>query len=107
MSQGSSPDGVQLGVYQLLRTDPPTPYEGETVAGVQDTGMALPFSLIAPDSVHLTIHDIRWSNGERDVRVIRRHGTPELYDSVVGRLRLAVNPEGLELAIDLRQARPW
>ncbi len=106
MNQVSPPDGVQLGIYQLLRTGTPTPFEAETAGGVQETGVALAFSLLGTDGAHLAIHDTRWSNGERDVRVVQRHGTPELYDSVVGRLRLTVSPAGMELAVDLRQARP-
>lgn len=106
MSQTPELDGIQLGIYRLLRTGGPTRDEGETTRGMPDTGMALEFSVIGANDIHLTLHDTRWSNGERDVRVVRRHGTPELYDEIVGRLRLEVRPSGLELVVDLRQARP-
>lgn len=61
--------------------------------------------MTSDDGTDLLLHDTRWNNGHRDVRVAERNETPPPYDTVVGRLRISVDPIEEDLFMELRQAR--
>lgn len=44
------------------------PYQGSTAKGMQMAGLARPWTVIGPPGVRLTVLDVKWANGERDVR---------------------------------------
>ena len=77
--------------------------EGQTVEGHDATGIAHLYEVSGP-GLRLTIRDATWDNGERDVVASDRHDSPQRFDTLVERLRLAVLDRGGPY-VELRQAR--
>lgn len=78
--------------------------EGETTSGVKSAGQGMLYEVSGPENLRLTIRDVRWENGERDVVSCERHESPVRFDTLVERLRLAVLDREGPYA-ELRQAR--
>src|SRR5687768_11801886 len=77
--------------------------DGETPTGHAASGIATLYDVRGPD-LHLTLRDVEWSNGERDVVACERFSSPQLFDTLVERLRLSVlDYDGPY--VELRQAR--
>lgn len=68
-------------------------------------GTAVEYQVTGDDRTDLVIQDTRWENGQRDVRVAERNDTPPPYDTVVGRLRISVDPIEDDVFMELRQAQ--
>ncbi len=79
---------------------------GATTSKVETDGVARLYQVKGPKRLRITVADIAWSNGERDVRTTDRHTSSPRFDRLVHGLRIGVHvaPDGL-LRIDLRQAR--
>lgn len=74
-----------------------------TPAGELENGLADEYDVRGRGRQRFTIQDMRWRNGERDVRIADRHSSPKEFDDVIGRLRMSV--EGTadgRLRVDLR-----
>ena len=95
---------VAVGAFTVNPLTEQLVADGETVTGVKATCRASLFELTGPRGLRLTLRDGRWSNGERDVVACERHDSPERFDTLIGRLRLAVlDRQGGY--VELRQAR--
>jgi hypothetical protein len=98
-------EGLDLGDYRLLATGTEVPVSGETAKRQLSRGTAAEYRLVGSDGIKLTLHDSRWTNGDRDVRAVTRNTTPETYDGIINRLRLGVDRAGEDLVVELQQAR--
>lgn len=88
-SSYSSPGEVSMGPYVLRVGTDQVPARGETIGGRVQTGSAYLSQLLGPD-LGLTLADIEWMNGEREVRGWSRNDSSENYEQVVNRLRIGV-----------------
>jgi hypothetical protein len=81
--------------------------DGTATNGEKSTGFAEVYTVTddVDGSLNHTIHDTHWANGTRDVQVVRRNGSHEIYDHLVGRLRLTVTKLETCSYIALKQAR--
>lgn len=98
---------LEYGPVSVLRETTIETVTGETAQRQPSIGKATVYEVYGPGGLHLTLHDTRWLNGDRDVRVVRRNRSPERYDTIVGRLRMGVS--GLangDLIVWLRVADP-
>lgn len=84
-----NPGEVSMRPYLLRVGVEETETRGETIGGKIQPGSAYLSQLVGPD-VGLTLADIQWANGEREVRGWSRHESSELYEQVVDRLRIGV-----------------
>ena len=82
---------VSLGAYLLRVGTEETELRGETIGRRVQDGSAYLSDLVGP-SIGLTVADIQWRNGERELRGWSRHESPELYEQVINRLRIGVYP---------------
>jgi hypothetical protein len=64
--------------------------DGSTLSGERSTGTATLFDLTGPPGVAMQIADVRWANGERDLRVVSCQGPKQLLRLEHG-LRLGVH----------------
>lgn len=95
------------GTVRVSRLPQQVTDKGETAQREESIGKATVYEVHGPDGVQLTIHDTRWLNGNRDVRVAKRNNSPERFDVLVGRLRLGVKPAGeMKCQVMLRVADP-
>jgi hypothetical protein len=79
---------------------------GETARRVPDQrGTGRIFKVKGPDRLDLEVADVTWTNGHRDVRVVSRRGSPEIFDRLHERLRLGVHRHKDVLYVTLDQAR--
>ncbi|WP_313539935.1 Druantia anti-phage system protein DruA [Leifsonia aquatica] len=86
-----SPHGrVDLGAYSLAVGIGKSRIRGTTPGGKNSEGVAY-FSRLEGSEVMLTIADIEWDNGEREVRGWDRHDSPPEYQTLVGRLRMGIH----------------
>jgi len=82
---------ITLGPFTIAaEATEPILTDGETVSGAPSTGRGSLYKVLGPDGLELTVRDITWDTGERDLAVFRRHGSPERFDTLVERLRLTV-----------------
>jgi len=84
---------VNIGVFTIVR-EGDHDADGETATGVATTGRSALYRVTGPEHLELTVRDTTWSTGERDLAVLRRHGSPERFDTLVERLRLTVLDRG-------------
>lgn len=98
---------IVLGPYRLSATGTTLSIgPGQSAKKVDGLyGTAIEYLVIGDDGTDLLVHDTRWNNGHRDVRVAERNETPPPYDTVVGRLRIGVDPIEEDLFMELRQAQ--
>lgn len=97
---------IALGPYRLSSKGTIRSVKGQSAKKVDDLyGTALEYRVTGDDGTDLLLHDTRWNNDHRDVRVVERNETPPPYDTVVGRLRISVDPIEEDLFMELRQAR--
>lgn len=105
-SDSRANESLRLGIYLLQETDDSVREWGQSAKKVEDLwGTATEYLVTAEDGADLLLRDTRWDNGHRDVRVVERHDTPPPYDTVIGRLRISVDPVEDDLFMELRQAR--
>ncbi len=96
---------VALGEFVIEEIPGGLVVTGETTAGVRARGEAVTYPVRGPRGTALTVADIRWANGERDVRTLDRHVSPQTLDRLKQGLRLGVHGHGGRLVVDLAQAR--
>jgi hypothetical protein len=96
---------MQLGPFSLAALDGEQMVDGETVSGVQSEGTARSYELTGAGGLRLRIQEVRWLNGERDVVAAERYDSPETFDTLIGRLRLAVLMRAGGYYVELQQAR--
>jgi hypothetical protein len=78
----------------------------QTIGGADVPGLAQLFEVSDGLELRLTLRDCTFENGERDVTVVDRHGSPAYADVLVRRLRLGVEPHaGGRLRAACKQAR--
>ena len=108
MNRTATPSPVlDYGSVQVFRSDKTAVVHDETAQREISTGKATVFEVHGPNGLHLTVHDTRWLNGDRDVRVARRNASPERFDVLVGRLRMGVQAtDDGDLSMMLRVADP-
>lgn len=97
---------LELGQLLVEETGETRPMRGETAArvdGMKGTGRI--FTVSGPDGLNLEVTDVTWQNKGRDVRVLARRGSPEIYDILRERLRLGVLGHKDKLYVELSQAR--
>lgn len=99
---------MQIGPLTVRDTGRRESTEGETVSGKAFCGMATIYEIEVPGAT-LEVHDVRWENGERDVRTEARLEGPTVFDELAGRLRIGVDaaPNGrrkMRLRIPARSA---
>ena len=81
------------------------PFKGQTTSKEQGCGEAMAYRVTAPDFA-LTVLDVRWDNGERDVRGIEvERGRQAIQHLGQGHRRLGVHRLGGNLWVELRIAR--
>jgi hypothetical protein len=97
---------LEFGDLVLQATDEVRAIQGETAGRVPNRrGDARIFDVRREPGLSFEVGDITWDNGERDVRVVSRHDSPELYDVLKERLRLGVLRHGDRSYVELSQAR--
>jgi Domain of unknown function (DUF4338) len=82
---------VKLGAYQIEVGIASNEVEGQSVSGIFGKGNAY-FSRLTGPSMELILSDTTWISGERDIQAVRRNDSDELFDQLVNRLRISVNP---------------
>ena len=98
---------VSMGPYSIAVGVSKERVRGRTANGVADEGEAI-FHRLEGDGLELTFADVRWSNGEREMRGWDRHSSGAAYEALVGRLRIGIHPavryRGMSVA-DIRLVR--
>ena len=61
-----------------------------TIKVVKSQGPACIFKVSGPDGIDLELADVRWDNGEREIRVVGRGNSPEKYDHLKNKRRVAI-----------------
>ena len=91
-------------VFELIDRD--REHHGSSISGGGGCGSAAVYAVTGSGGLHLTVADVRWPDGARDVRAIDRHQSPPRFDRLLhgGRLAVDRHPPDL-LRIDLRQLR--
>jgi hypothetical protein len=96
---------LRVGEFTITPLDGTLGVEGQTAGGTPSAGRARHYDVRDGNGLHLTLRDTRWANGERDVVACRRHDSPQRFDTLVERLRLAVTERDENLYAELRQVR--
>src|SRR6478752_7028667 len=78
--------------------------QGETASDRTSVGQGTLYEVTGEDGLRLTVRDTTWATGERDIVACERHESPERFDTLIERLRLAVLNYGGQY-VELRQAR--
>jgi hypothetical protein len=100
-------DELFIGPFVVRAIAGTEPVDGETPSGSRASGIAHFHGLFGPDGLHLTLRDAHWANGERDIVAVERHQSPERFDTLVGRLRLAVlDRDGGYIELQQSRLRP-
>jgi hypothetical protein len=81
---------VDLGPYSLSVGLGREKIRGTTPNGTNTDGVAYLSRLEGPDLM-LTLADIAWSNGEREVRGWDRHESDPSFQGIIGRLRIGIH----------------
>lgn len=82
---------VKLGEYKIEVGIGANQVEGQSVSGVFGKGDAY-FSRLTGPAMELILADTTWVTGERDIQAVRRNESDELFDQLINRLRISVNP---------------
>jgi hypothetical protein len=97
---------LHLGQLVVEETGELRSIRGETASRVQNQrGTGRIFNVEGAAGLNLEVADVTWTNGHRDVRVVSRRESPEIYDRLRERLRLGVHPYKDLLYVTLDQAR--
>src|SRR5262245_5098627 len=96
--------GLRIGAFTIRPLGGEVEVDGETPSGVASRGVGILYEVSGPGGLRLTVRDTRWAGRERDVVACERHQSPERYDTLIERLRLAVLDRGGPY-VELRQAR--
>ena len=96
---------IGVGDFTITALGATEPVDGQTFAGVACTGVGRLFELTGPGGLRVTVRDTHWAHRERDVVATERHGSPQQFDTLVGRPRLPVGQRGPELYAELLQVR--
>lgn len=100
----AEPPELEVGEFPLRPLGRSIKLEGETASGAEASGRGDLYELTGPEGLHLTLRHTRWETGEQDVVACERHQSPERFDTLVERLRLAVLDYGSPY-VELRQGR--
>jgi hypothetical protein len=105
-TQGGGMAAIELGNLLLSDLNGVEARQGITVFKCQSDGHARLLDVSGPERLRLSIADIQWRTGEREVRAEKRFASPQRFDQLVERVRLGVRQLGGELlCVDLMQAR--
>ena len=86
----TTPGRVEMGPYSLAVGVAARVVHGRTPGGETSEGVAY-LSRLEGKNLAITMADIEWANGEREVRGWDRHESDPALEEVVGRLRIGVN----------------
>lgn len=104
------PPSYDIGELRLLDLAEPRSLSGQTLSKVSCEGKAY-VAEVRGDGRRLEVGDITWENGERDVRVLDRFGSPREFDRLVHGFRFGVQeiPGGhrMRLRIPRLGNRDW
>lgn len=81
---------VSMGPYSIAIGVSKERIRGRTANSVADEGEAI-FHKLEGDGLELTFADVRWANGEREIRGWDRHGSGAEYEALIGRLRIGIH----------------
>jgi hypothetical protein len=84
------PGRVEIGSFHLSVGVESRSVAGTTMTDVSSTGSAYISKLEGP-RVEVSLADIHWDTGEREVRGWSRHHSDEVLEQVIGRLRIGVH----------------
>jgi hypothetical protein len=87
----ASPGEISMKPYLVRIGTEQVETKGQTIGRTMQKGIAYLSDLVGP-SMALRLADIRWENGEREVRGWTRGGSDEVFDEVVDRLRVGIYP---------------
>ena len=93
-----------IGSFTLRSLGRKVATQGNTPSGHASVGRGALYELAGANDLRLTLRDTTWANGERDVVACERNDSPELFDTLIKRLRLAVLDHDGPY-VELRQAR--
>ncbi|RKQ90908.1 hypothetical protein C8N24_0723 [Solirubrobacter pauli] len=96
---------IEVGAFSITPLQRLVDIDGETPDGQASSGRGRLYDVSDGGESRLTVRDTSWANGERDVVATERHDSPQRFDTLVARLRLAVLPHGSAFYLELRQAR--
>lgn len=85
------PGRVEIGSLHLSIGVNSTLIEGTTMNDVVSSGAAY-ISKLQGEQLDVSIADIEWDTGEREVRGLSRNHSHEVVEQVIGRLRIGVHP---------------
>lgn len=85
------PGRVEIGSLHLSVGVESTRIEGSTMNDISSSGTAY-LSRLQGEGLDVSIADIEWDTGEREVRGWSRHHSHEVLEQVIGRLRIGVHP---------------
>lgn len=95
---------MRVGEFMLQRLPGRHNIDGQSISGRACAGRAVLYEVSSNDGLRLTLRDVIWETGERDVAVWNRHNAPSRYDRLRQGLRLQVERNG-DFHLELRQAR--
>ncbi len=81
---------LTIGPTTLIGLGEHVEVRGESITGVQQSGIATPCEVHTPDGGILEVALTSWERGERDVRCFNRLDGPIMYDRLVHGARLGV-----------------
>ena len=97
---------LHLGTLVISDGDELREIRGESAGGVPDQrGSARIFRVEGPSGLTLEVADVTWDNQERDVRLVSRFESPEIYDLLKDRLRQGILRRNSRMYVELSQAR--
>lgn len=103
----STPGALRCGPFTAEIGTARRAHRGRTADGQASEGEAYT-SRVRGLGLDVTVADITWSSGEREIVGTDRHGSPASYEDIVGRLRIGVHDSGRYrnmLMMELRAAR--
>jgi hypothetical protein len=97
---------IEARGFALFSTDVKRRELGSTPSEEDLDGTAHIYRVVGPEGVELELGDIMWENGERSLTVLDRLSSPSMFDGLVRRLRMTVQPvEGEVRVVELSAAR--
>lgn len=83
------PGEIRMGQYIVRVGTGEEAIRGESIAGMVQDGSVYLSQLVGP-AISMTMADIVWRNGEREIRGWSRHNSDERLEQVVNRLRMGI-----------------
>lgn len=96
---------VNVGDFEIKELSGSLSLSGATTKKVKAAGRATTYLISGPQGTALTVADVLWDSGDRDIRTLDRHVSPQALDRLKQGLRLGIRRHHGRLQIDLAQAR--